>query len=101
MRTRESLAIGDEVEWDMFRGTDRGKVYAITGKRVFVRNQRIRTRGRGAGTPLRLRVLVGCERTRPPAQGRAVNRRDQRSIAKHGARCRWPVGSFARKAADA
>jgi len=44
------LVVGDEVEWDMFRGTDRGRVSMITDKRVFVRNQRIRTRGKGAGT---------------------------------------------------
>lgn len=45
-----NLAVGDDVEWDVFRGMDRGKVSAITEQRDYVRNQRIRTKGRGAGT---------------------------------------------------
>jgi hypothetical protein len=43
------FAIGDLVEWDMFRGVDRGTVSSITETRVYVRNQRVRTRGKGTG----------------------------------------------------
>lgn len=41
--------VGDFVEWDVFRGKDRGVVSAITENRIYVRNRRRRTRGRGAG----------------------------------------------------
>jgi len=48
------LREGDVVEWDLRSrsgSTDRGVVRAVTETRVYVRGQRTRTRGRGAGTP--------------------------------------------------
>lgn len=45
---RPDLSIGDLVERDTFRDTDRGRVSAITETRVYVRNQRRGTRGRSA-----------------------------------------------------
>lgn len=47
------LRVGDIVEWDMFRGTDRGTVSKITETRIYVRNQRTNQRGR--------RVTRDCE----------------------------------------
>lgn len=52
---RLDLTIGDEVEWDTFRDTDRGRVSAITEKRVYVRNQRRGTRGRA------MNKIYNCE----------------------------------------
>jgi hypothetical protein len=49
------FTVGDRVEWDMFRGVDQGIVSSITETRVYVRNQRLRTRGKGAGQ------LYDCE----------------------------------------
>lgn len=46
LRVCHDFAVGELVEWDMFRGTDRGRVSALTETRVYVRNQRHGTRGR-------------------------------------------------------
>lgn len=46
----QCLAIGDIVEWDIRTGgVDRGVVSSITESRVYVRNQRVGTRGRNTG----------------------------------------------------
>jgi hypothetical protein len=45
---RTDIAVGDLVEWDVFRGIDCGVISAITETRVYVRNQRRGSRGRAA-----------------------------------------------------
>lgn len=52
---RTDLSVGDHVEWDMFRGTDRGCVSRITVTRIWVRNQRRGTRGRA------MNKIYNCE----------------------------------------
>lgn len=50
------LQEGDSVEWNMRSGgIDCGVVSAVTESRVYVKNQRRRTKGRGAGE------LYDCE----------------------------------------
>jgi hypothetical protein len=44
--------VGDLVEWSVWHGNDgieRGVVSSITERKVYVRTQRVRLRGRGAG----------------------------------------------------
>lgn len=52
---RPDLAVGDLVEWDTFRDTDRGHVSRITETRVYVRNQRRGTHGRA------MNKIYNCE----------------------------------------